>query len=346
MQNTFESIQLNSRLTEDGFALIDHHIPPDMIDEAVATYADFTDQLPDPSLETLSAMIVDPDKLDNLDYSKDKEKNWHKYRTNHPQYAKPGGYTNRSEQIKALQLFHRKVTDEVTGELVAPSDDPKEYFHFHPNAASIPIMEQMHEDHGWGPIPPEVYKVHEKFTKIHFLSRQAITKTFQLLEDEHPELTSRFATKADLFGSPVRLLYYHPGQGDLLAGGHTDKGLATIQLAESHVGFRARKPSSTQDKTIEQYRTDPVNDPSMMLLRRPPEKGVFFIAEAIRNELAYPGSPLTPLWHDVINVDEVNEQRIIHGEDCVRWAMIFFANSPAAGMVGKDRTHREVTRTI
>jgi hypothetical protein len=342
-QLSMEAAQAHEKLVNEGYLLIPHKIPAEAIDEGMAEYAAFTDGLPDPSLDTMARMIINPDNLDELDFSQDQESEWHKYRTNHPQFAKPGGYTNRSLQTAALRYSERFVTDKNTGLLVPPEDDPKEYYHFHPNAISLPRMEEMRERYGWSPIPPEVLKLHAKFSNIHALARQAIIRVFAQLEELYPELTSQFATQEDLFGSPIRILQYHPGQGDLLAGGHTDKGLATIQIAESHVGFRMREPSNTVEDAAERYKADPLHDPDMELIRRSEDQGVFFISEAFRNEAAYPDTELTPLWHDVVNIDELNEKRAIHGKNCARWAIIFFTNSPKAGLVTKNRTHTEIT---
>ncbi len=328
---------LISTIERDGYALIDHGASEELVDALIRDYAAFTDNLPDPSLETMEAMIpggTDPatleKRLDDLNYGRNLDAYWHKYNTNHPQFAKPGGYTNRSLQIRALR--------EVRG--VELADDPKEYYHYHPN--SLTVIDQLHEAYGWGPVPSEVKTLHMRFAAIHRAGVAAVTGAYAKLEAEHPDLLSRFATKADLDGSPIRLLFYHPGQGDLLAGGHYDKGLGTLQIAESHRGFRARVPGTNSEEQIAAYRADPLTDPNMQLLERDdPNLGIFFPARAWINDVAYPHSRLEPTWHDVVNLPEMNAGRALHGKNCARWAIIFFTNSRAAGAVTKSQTHNE-----
>jgi len=314
-QTTFEGIGLSSSIAEKGFALVEHDITTDEIDALISAYATFTDELPDPDLFTVHSMIKDSEHLDDLSYASDHKRQWHKYRTNHPQYAKPGGYTNRSLQIKALRFYGRD--HDAIGKPV--EDDPKEYYHYHPN--SLVKMKAMHDEFGWGPIPPEVIALHTRFATIWRLANTAMSSTFQLLEEEHPELMSRFTRPEDLATSPLRLIFYHPGQGDILAGGHYDKSTFTMQIAESHLGLRARNPVTQE----------------MGLVQRPAKEAAVF--PGLLWDRMYPDSSLEPTWHDVINMDEVNPGLNIRGRKCARWALIWFSNSTALNIPQKADTH-------
>jgi len=317
-QLTFEGSAINDELLNQGFTLLDHHIPNEAVDELIAAYAKFTDNLPDPDLETVAALVKDPDKLDELDYGQDTKKEWHKYRTNHPFVFKPGGYTNRSLQVKAVR--------EILG--LEVEDDPKEYYHFLPS--STVRMNAQRDRFGWGPLPPEVYDLNKRFAPIHALGAKAITGLMQNVEDKFPELISKVMTPKDLEASPLRLLFYHPAQGDLLAGGHYDKTIFTAQLAESHEGLRLRNPSNGE----------------MQEVTRPPEKAVAFAGSLLTLPHVYPDSEIKPGWHDALNKEVLNEGRSLIGKNVVRWALVFFANSGFAGEIGKDITHVETSELV
>jgi hypothetical protein len=274
----------------------------------------------------MNRMIADPDKLDELDYAANPTEPWNKYHTNYPQFAKPGGYTNRSLQTAALRAYDRKVTDKKTGALLPPEDDPKEYYHFHPNSTAA--MNHMREQYGLAPLPPEVHTLHMRFAQVHTLGAAAVRNAYMRLEESHPELVPKHFGPADVQSSPVRLLFYHPDQGDVLAGGHYDKAQATIQIAESHLGLWIR-------------------DPKNGLITRAPEKGVFFLGKAWHNDNAYPDSELKPGWHGVVNKPELAEGRVMHGRNVARWSIIFFANSIAAGTIlDKSLTHTQTTEEL
>lgn len=297
-------------LKNHGFVVVDHQIHPETIDSLIQAYADFTDNHPDPEPATINAMITNPDNLDELDYSADRQHDWHKYRTNHPQLGKPGGYTNRTVQVAALRKFGR--SDEA--------DDPKEFYHYHPN--SLAIMKDYHDHAGWK-LPPEVNRLHDAWGTVHSLGLKAIKDMFAEIEETHPELLSRVAPPEILDNSPSRLLFYHPGQGDVLAAGHHDKSLGTLQIAESHRGLRLRNQATGEMEEIV----------------RPPEKGVFFIGGTLKT--AYPDSELSSGWHDVINIDQINESRALHGNHVARWAIILFANSNHTNIFTKAMAHNE-----
>lgn len=310
-QLTFEGNIAREELTERGFTLMEHGISVDAIDSLIAAYADFTDNLPDPDLKTMSAMITDPEKLDEIDFSRDRQKGWHKYRTNHPFIFKPGGYTNRSLQARALREFQG----------IEIEDDPKEYYHFLPSSTAL--MNQQRETYEWGALPPEVERLNTHFARIHSLGSKAIRGLMGRVEETYPELSDKIITPEDLLQSPLRLLFYHPGQGDVLAGGHYDKSVFTAQLAESHEGLRIRDPESGE----------------MQEIRRSPDQAVMFAGSLLTLDHVYPDSAIRPGWHDVINIDVANEARSLHGNNVARWALIFFANSSYAGEIGKDITH-------
>lgn len=335
-QLSFEGFELHNELVQHGYALVDHHIPEDAIDELIASYADFTDKLPDPSLETIFGMIKNPDHLDDLNYFKDKAPNWHKYRTNHPFIFKPGGYTNRSLQTRALQ--------QIGG--LEVEDDPKEYYHFLPSG--LAAINRRHAEFGWGPLPREVTQLHTHFMLVHSLGAEAVTRVFRSMEEQHPELLSKYITPRDLDNSPVRLLFYHPGQGDILAGGHFDKSYGTIQIAESHMGLRLRQPQpNPNDMSNDQRRTEikcqysasPIDDPAMIPMQRDSNTGIFFPSQLLELDHVHPGSDVKAVWHDVLNMPELNPGRVLRGRNCARWAIIFFANSMIAGEIDKALTH-------
>lgn len=320
-QQTIEGFNAYQEVKEHGFALIEQNIPPDLIDSLIADYAVFTDNFPDPKPETMNAMIVDPNDLDNLNRIADTQNEWHKYRTNQPHYAKPNGYTNRSFQASVLRQFDRRILDSKTGEMVEAHEDPKEYFHYAPGHRQA--MERAHDEYGWGSIPSEVSVLLTRFHTIHGLAKAAMGSFYGKIEETHPELV-RFVRPQDMEISPVRLLFYHPGQGDVLAGGHYDRGLGTLQIAESHQGLRTRNPRTGE----------------MDMVQRDPRMGVAF--PALKWTDGLPDSEIQPLWHDVIDSDVPNEGRNLHGRNVARWSLIFFTNSEELGEKSiKTRTHTE-----
>lgn len=316
-QLTFKGNDIRSDIEQDGYSLVSNGIEDnDAVDELIESYARFTDNLPDPEPETMNAMIVDTSRLDAINYSADKQPEWHKYRTNHPQPAKPGGYTNRSLQIATLRQFQRDKTSGGN----AITDDPKEYYHFHPN--SLGKMAVQHQQFGWGKIPPEVLVLNMRFARIHELAYLAIKNNLSLLEESHPELTTRYITPDDLNNnSPIRLVFYHLGQGDILAGGHYDKSAFTMQVAESHMGLRVQNPETG----------------SMIQVRRPANLGVAFPGFLWRQ--MYPDSQLSPTWHDVINLNEINDGQKLRGQNCARWALIWFCNTDSLDVPQISDTH-------
>jgi hypothetical protein len=330
-QVSIDAEALRGDLVTQGFSLIDHKVSLEQVDELIQAYANFTDNLPDPNPELLSRMLpteADPRTgkldLDVLDYSQDgPENDWHKIRTNTPYYAKPNGYTNRSEAARALKV--------VRG--IELPDDPKEFYHFTPD--TFGLMYQQHQKYGWGPIPGEVKELHSKFSAIHSAARAAVRSQLALLEERDPDLLGNVVTENDLLRSPLRLLFYHPGQGEVLAGGHFDKSVGTLQVAESHLGLRILDPNQVEDE----WRTAPTDDLGMRNIMRPAEKGAFFMGLNYREPQAFPNSDLTPAWHDVINRPELNDRRQLHGKNVVRWALIFFVNSEQVGVPDKSKTH-------
>jgi hypothetical protein len=326
-QATLEGSVLRTNISEQAYALVEHGISSDLIDELVNAYATFTDseEYSTPDLETINSMLNTFDKegeidLDVLDYHRDTNFEWHKYKTNHPQHAKPGGYTNRSLQVEALRAFGRDISPKTGLPL---EDDPKEFYHYHPDGTEV--MSNIHKKYGWGSIPPEVLELHARFSPIHQLARQAITETFRILEDDCPELINKYVRPEDLDNSPLRLIFYHDGQGDVLAAEHRDKSTMTMQIAESHMGLRVRNPETRE----------------MQLVRRSAKEGVLFPG------LLYPtmhkevGTALPPTYHDVINLDESNDSRALHGRNCARWALIWFTNAELFRIPEKHETHHK-----
>lgn len=298
-------------LVEQGFVLLDQKIPGEVIDAFVASYADFTDNHPDPEPTTMDAMITDVRDLDKLDFSKDTQKEWHKYRSNTPHFAKPNGYTNRSYQVAVLGS-ERGIEKE---------DDPKEFFHYTPDMREK--LTARHERFGWGAIPPELTQVLNKAHALHYFAKTAMAGFYSSLEVTHPDI-ARFTRPEDLDISPIRGLFYHNGQGDVLAGGHHDRGFGTLQIAESHLGLRVRNPETNE----------------MDIVERDPNFGIAFPALKWRH--AFPDSELKSLWHDVINIPTACEGRELHGKNVARWSIIFFTNSQRLGeQAVKDATHTE-----
>jgi hypothetical protein len=302
---------LQLQIEQQGYALLEHNIPSDAIDDMVAAYAEFTDNHPDPETATMDAMISNTKDLDKLHFTVDQQKEWHKYRTNVPFFAKPNGYTNRSFQAQVLSK-HRNLDIK---------EDPKEYFHYAPGMREK--LTDRHERFGWGPMPPEVERLLGRMHVIHYMAKQAISKFYASLEGMNPGL-AQFVTPKDLDISPVRGLFYHKGQGEILAGGHHDRGLGTLQIAESHLGLRVRDPQTN----------------AMIEINRDPQYGVAF--PAVKWKQALPDTTLRSLWHDVINIEQECPDRHLHGRNIARWAIIFFTNSKRVGEHQvKANTHTE-----
>lgn len=102
---------------------------------------------------------------------------------------------------------------------------------------------------------------------------------------------------------------------------------------------------STEEQ-IKAYEASPLTDEAMHLVRRPPNVGVFFPGRLLTLPHVYPDSKVEAKWHDVINLPEFNEGRTIHGKNCARWAIIFFANSMFAGEISKTLTHTGVVEAV
>jgi hypothetical protein len=320
---------LQQDIEQRGYAELEHGIPNDWIDALIERYADFTLQHPDPSFETMSAMLpagttADAVKkeLDNLDYSKDTQKEWHKYRTNVTGVGKPDGYTNRSLQVSALRA--------VRG-IVLPEEDPKEFYHHTPR--HFGAVARQHKALGWGAIPPEVSALDTAFGRIHHKATELITKICAQIEETHSGLSSVITPEA-LLGSPLRLLFYHPSSEQQLAAGHYDKSVMTVQIGESHQGLRV----ATQQG---QELTPVVRDASA---------GVLFMSHTLSATPStkdprgghYPDSTLRPAWHDVIADNRPNTGRYVPvraAEVCARWALIFFVNENNYVDPGKNAMH-------
>lgn len=316
---TLDRSSVQDDFLRQGYILVDHRIPSEAIEDVIGAYADFTDNIPDPSLQLLDRMMPAANaggkiNLDIIDHSQDNQREWHKYRTNHWRPRKPGGYTNRSLQVAALAAERGLII----------KDDPKEYWHSHTN--NIQKINEQRERYGWGPMPPEVEILEQQFAVIHHLARVAMTRVYIQLATTHPDLVRFYGGPSNLVDSPLRLLFYHHGQGPMLAEKHYDQSYATQQIAESHQGFQILNPQTQE----------------MVDVVRPPEKGVVFISAAWKKH-AYPDSPLMPALHQVVNTPEANEGRRLQGRNCARWALIHFADADARGLV---RPSKEETHTI
>lgn len=332
-QKTLEGAWLLGEIQQRGYAEFEHGIPSETIDNLVSCYADFTLSHPDPEFETMDAMIpsspseedaqnpayYDKDgvflmnkwlakQLDELDRGRDKQKAWHKYRTNVVGIGKPDGYSNRSFAAEAVNVVRGSVVIE----------DPKEFYHFTP--VHYGNMARAHQEYDWGHIPPEVATLNTAFEEVHARASQLMTRICALVEEVHPEV-SQIITPESLKTSPVRLLFYHPSNSEQLGAGHYDKSFSTLQIAESHEGLRlATKASQPLEGVV-----------------REANKAVFFPGRGGLN-LIDKNTPFKPGWHDIIKVDRLNPGRHIPlsaTEVCARYAVIFFANG--ANFVNPDK---------
>lgn len=309
-----------------GFAVIEHDIPTEAIDELVSAHAAFTDNHPDPEADTMNAMIRDTSELDALDFAADRQREWHKYRTNAPHFAKPNGHTNRFLQAEVLRQYGRKKLNSKTGEYEVVEEDPKEFFHYTPGYRED--LAKRHEIYGWGPVPPEAMELARTMHVVHYMVKRALTPVFAKLEATHPKLRE-VITPEDLDISPLRSLRYHQGQGEVLGGGHHDRGIFTMQVADSHRGLRVRDPSTHK----------------MTLVETPPNASPVFPADKWRT--AHPDSPLRSLWHDVVNDPTACEGRPLYGNNIARYAIILFVNSRKIGdRADKIATHTEVQENL
>ena len=349
------SADILSDFATQGYSEVPHHIPRELIEELIDSYTVFTNTYPDPETSLFRDMIAEqlprnPDgtykkvlskeesdaiNLDALVRERDQTGTWHKYRSNYPEYAKPAGYTSRSLAVTALR--------EVGIEYV---DDPKEYYHFHPN--SLVRMKREHAIHGWGPLPQELESLSQVFLRVQHIAKLAILQTLSALEEYDPRLVGQFGPD-DFRSSPMRLLFYHDetripqcmlanGQslalGDMFGGEHTDKGELTVQIAESHTGFRARNPH------------DP--DATLRVIKRTPDRSIVFPSRGM--DLAINGvdpnineqpRDIRQLWHDIVHTGEQNIGRFVPEQaPAKRWALIYFLTKVGSKVATKAQTNR------
>lgn len=316
-QLSFESTNLTYEIKQRGAAMLEHGISSGAIDTLIGSYTEFTTRYPDPEPVTMDTMLPDspPEllskQLDDIDRSKDKQSEWHKYRTNIPWIAKPNGYTNRAFQSRALL--------ETRG--IDLHEDPKEFYHYSP--AGKNVVEEQHQEYGWGKPPQEFYRLDTAFSAIHTAGRLLTEKVLSIVEDIHPEIR-KIMTPQSTSTSPVRLLFYHHGQQNELGAAHYDKSTFTFQIAESHEGLRIAKDSVSP----------------LEIVRRPSNMAAFFPSQALQDE--YPDTPLTPGWHDIIKSEALNDGRFMNeatSQACARWAIIFFVNRVNFVQPDKARTH-------
>lgn len=319
-QLTVEGSVFRDEIMKHGYSEFSHGIETEEIEALTEAYAAFTCGFPNPRPETMDAMLPKTlyieDSLDVLDRSQDVQRNWHKYRTNAVGVGKPDGYTNRSFQERALR--------EARGLHLPEAEDPKEYYHFTPR--HLTNMIRQHKKFGWGPLPPEVLFLDERFRPIHKKASKLIIKAASYIEETHPEIRNFFTTES-LSTSPVRLLFYHPSDRTQLGAGHYDKGALTIQIAESHQGLQVSNSKESPLQPV--VRSD--------------EKALMFPGISLGNVLEdndiYP-----PGWHDIVKTNQLNEGRFVPRQAasvCARWALIFFANGSNFVDRGKAATHQQ-----
>ncbi len=329
---------LVTEIRHRSYAEIEHGINQEWFGLLVSAYNKFTTELPDPEPETLLAMLPtdSPDiasQLDNLDRSRDQQATWHKYRTNVNYPHKPLGYTNRSIQATALRAAGIEI-----------NDDPKEYFHWTPDWSAL--VKANHEKYGWGNLPPhQALALNLPFREIHRGAVRLARSVVSQIELVHPEV-GRYFSSEFLRQSPLRLLFYHNNQpsGDdakkddqYSAGGHYDKGLLTLQLAESHQGLQIA-PNATAEPEL--------------VVRRGDAAAVFMGQDlASKLQSAEAKQDLAPAWHSVQTSENLNKGRRFPGQttvSCARWAIIFFANSldqPDPKQISKISTHNRFINT-
>ncbi|MEI6481636.1 MAG: hypothetical protein WCO19_05050 [Candidatus Saccharibacteria bacterium] len=319
-QLTLDAQYFTNEIAKKGFAEIVHGIRAEEFDTVVSAYAHFTSVHPDPEPSTMDAMLPRYDdlvvlgkSLDVLDRSADKQKIWHKYRTNVEDIGKPDGYSNRYFQEHALR--------ESRGVILNPPEDNKEFYHFTPGLYAK--MVQNHVMYGWGPIPSEVVALNNAFGPIHKKATELMIKVCGLIEETHPEIHT-FVTLEALRTSPIRLLFYHQSDIPQLGAKHTDKSSMTAQLAESHRGLRIA----------------PGKNAELVEVNRDSTKAAVFPGTAMESK--FPGTPFQPTSHDIVSTNILNEgRRIPSNADavCARWAIIFFANYDNFVNPDKSITH-------
>jgi hypothetical protein len=316
-QLSMESSALAYEIQQRGAAMMDHGLSMYQIDTLIDAYTNFTSRFDDPEPETMDAMLPDASpellakQLDDLDRSQDNQQTWHKYRTNIPWVAKPGGYTNRIFQAAAIEKTRGIVLEE----------DPKEFYHFSPGMKQV--VKDQHSEYNWGKIPNEFSVLDTSFLAIHTAGRLLTEKTLSIIEDIHPEVR-RLVTPESISTSPVRLLFYHKDQAEELGAGHYDKSVLTFQIAESHEGLRIAKDKESP----------------LEMVRRPSETAAMFPSWGLQKE--FPETPFTPGWHDITKSDVLNEGRNMPEKTaalCARWALIFFVNEANFVQPDKAITH-------
>ncbi|MCX6727695.1 MAG: hypothetical protein NTX11_02690 [Candidatus Saccharibacteria bacterium] len=319
-QLTMDARYFTDEIVNRGFAEIVHGIRAEEFDTVVSAYARLTSGHPDPEPGTMDAMLPKYDdlvllgkSLDVLDRSADKQKIWHKYRTNVEGIGKPDGYSNRYFQEHALR--------ESRGVILNPPEDNKEFYHFTPGLYAK--MVQNHEMFGWGPIPSEVAALNNAFGPIHKKATELMIKVCGLIEETHPEINS-FVTLEALRTSPIRLLFYHRSDAPQLGAKHVDKSAVTAQLAESHRGLRIA-PGANAD---------------LVEVDRDSTMAAIFPGTALEDK--FPGTPFQPTSHDIVSANVLNEGRRIPPDAeavCARWAIISFANYVNFVNPDKSLTH-------
>lgn len=306
-QTTLEGAAFHQEIMERGYAEFEHGIPQEEIENIVWQYGRFTVNHPDPQPATMDAILPEGDDpqiigkvLDVLDYSKDKQKEWHKYRTNVPAIGKSNGYTNRSFQVDALRRARG---------LYLPEEDPKEFYHFMPS--HFVGIAKAHEEYGWGPIPQEVNMLNNAFAPVHRKILEMMMRVCSIIEERDPRVT-KYMTPEALALSPLRLLFYHPTLKPTLAAAHHDKGFLTGQIAESHTGLQVA----------------PSDEEPLQPVIRDANEAVIFPAWGIEQnmpELGYKSG-----WHAAENDGDLNpgqsEIPDFAKEICARWVLVWFTN--------------------
>lgn len=318
MQRTLESLRIEEEMLARGYAEIDHEIDSGRIEELVECYADFTLHLPDPDPETMDAMLPKEDvagNLDNLTRQADTQKEWHKYRTNAEGEYKPNGYTNRTYQASALQRSRG----------ISIEEDGKEYYHFVPSHYSR--VAQNHRNNSWGIVPKEVKALDTAFAGIHTAAVSAVETAVEKIEEAYPGVGMQ-VTEASLANSPLRLLFYHPGitESGQMAGGHYDKSLLTLQIAESHLGLRVATPQSNE----------------LVPVIREANKAALFPGLRIEDHVPDEDEVIAKAWHDVVELEDYNQGRNVPLKAldvCARWSLIFFVNGANQPKNVRELTH-------
>lgn len=279
---------------------------------------------------------IEPE-LDDLDY-------WHLYRTRVERPGKPGGFTARRFENDVLG------TDFPKREAI----DNKDYIHYHSDM--LAELTAIHEQQGWGPMPPEVLRFFELAEPIHAEGKRIFTECLYALEcDTAYRGIAKIVLRPDgsVVDGPLRGLAYLSGQGFERGQLHSDKGFGTLARWESQEGCRVDvgsdayfDPTAGSDgKWIYPNVTVDASGwhegGNMKMIRRPNGTAAFFLGStasrvATAAGMADADALFVPTQHDII---EPGTPTPPFAEDVERVTFINFFNAPDQGFGSKAENH-------